>query len=118
MSGVASFSSFTGEGGLDQRASTGESITFSSDRSGTISGGSAERLGRRPAKVDLETGECGLGAMGDTVSMWTDNRSWGLTEADESRLPAATLFILALDLRRGAVGPGVPVELELDGPRR
>lgn len=50
-------SSLTGEGGLDLIAEGPAegtvSRTFSSERSGTISGGSADLLGRRPAR-DLE----------------------------------------------------------------
>lgn len=119
LGGVVSVSSLTGEGGLDRLASTGESIAYSSDLSGTISGGSADRLGLRPANVDLETGESGLGAVVGMGSMWTDSRSCGLTEMDESRLAVTALFMLALDRRRGvADGPGVPVELELDRPLR
>ena len=47
------FSSCTGEGAVDLSASTGEVVTFSSDLSGTLSGGSADRLGRLPAKAEL-----------------------------------------------------------------
>jgi len=52
-------SSFTGEGAFDKLASGNVSPPASSDRSGTISGGSADRLGLRPAKSVFRVGERG-----------------------------------------------------------
>ena len=117
----ANDSSLTGEGGLERRASTGESRTFSSDRSRTISGGSADRLGLLPAKDDLAT----FGDLGIAAEVWTVYGDE--SDATESLLlfpieRDCTSFLLiipvdpemlALDFRLVA-----PALLELDIPRR
>lgn len=102
LGGVPSFdSSLTGDGGR-----------FSSDRSGTLSGGSADLLGRRPARLLLRIGERGTEPTLEPPSVATDRRS---LDPDASRFATPPL-ILALDRLRGA--DGMPVLLELDTPRR
>ena len=95
------------------------SITFSSDLSGTISGGSADRLGLLPARLLLDKiGDRGTDepVIVAEESDMTDNLSFELGP-DGSRLtPPAALVILALDRLRVAVCP--PVLLEVDIPRR
>ena len=92
-------SSRTGEGGLDRSSTASVSSAFSSTLSGTISGGSADRLGRLPARVDFETGEIGIGTV--VLSEATDSRSIDPWLPDASRLVVA-VAALAFDRLRDA----------------
>lgn len=108
-------SSLTGEGGLERSSPVLAAKTFSSDRSGTISGGPADLLGRRPARVDLDTGEVGTGIA--VMSEATDKRSIEPGTTCPSRLVPAALVLLAFDRLRGA-DDACPAELELETPLR
>ena len=114
-------SSWTGEGGRDR--TMGEAgISPSSDRSGTDSGGSADREGLRPVRLftigDIGTDEprvaeelLALSAvLTDSLSPANDSR------LREGSLGATTLAMDAVDfLVRGTAG--TPVEEELETPR-